>query len=75
MPQPRTLNISPPKAGLASPQYEPNEVLSQKPLEGSHELSLADAIALGLRFNLDVQIERFYAADRGTGSRGGLGRL
>jgi outer membrane protein len=49
----------PPEGRFSFTQYEPNEVLSQKPLEGSHELSLADAIALGLRFNLDVQIERF----------------
>ena len=49
----------PPEGRFSFTQYEPNDVLRQKPLEGSHELSLADAIALGLRFNLNVQIERF----------------
>ncbi|MFP8874191.1 MAG: TolC family protein, partial [Myxococcota bacterium] len=49
----------PPTDRVDFTQFEPAEVLRQKPLEGVHDLSLADAVALGLRFNLDVEIERF----------------
>ena len=49
----------PPRDRVEFGAYEPAQVLGQTPIEGRHDLSLADAIALGLRFNLDVEIERF----------------
>ena len=40
-------------------RFRPGAVLRQAPLTGDHEISLAEAIALGLRFNLNVEVERY----------------
>ena len=48
-----------PPAGRDMDRYVPGSVLQQAPLEGEAKLSLSDAIALGLRFNLNVEVERY----------------
>jgi hypothetical protein len=39
--------------------YDPETVLSQMPASGTFPLTLADAIAIGLVNNLDVEVERY----------------
>lgn len=48
-----------PPTGHDPSRYRPGSVLHQAPLEGEAKLSLSDAIALGLRFNLNVEVERY----------------
>ena len=48
-----------PPSGRDMSRYVPGSVLHQAPLEGEAKLSLSDAIALGLRFNLNVEVERY----------------